>query len=74
LLFFATGSFDTSMFQTLSAGKTRHGLPGTGARIGSGAALAGWNTAAVSISTAIAAADRIFPLMPRIIGIPTVGS
>ena len=32
--FFAMGSFETSMFQTLSDGKTRHALPGTGALIG----------------------------------------
>src|SRR6478672_418611 len=74
LLFVATGSLDTSMFQTLSAGKTRQELPGTGARAGSGAEAAGWNTAAVSISAAIAAAERILPLMTRIIGIPTAGS
>ncbi len=72
--FFAMGSFETSMFQTLSDGKTRHALPGTGALIGMDAAEAGRNAAAASIRAATAAADRILPLMPRIIGIPTVGS
>ena len=36
--------------------------------------MAGWNTAAVSISAAIAATGRILPLMPGIIGIPTARS
>jgi hypothetical protein len=56
------------MFQTLSAGKTRQELPGTGARLGSCAAAAGWNAAATNINAAIAATDRI-SLMHRIIGI-----
>ncbi len=74
LFFFATGSFDTSMFQTLSEGKTRQELPGTGALAGRGAAETGWNAMATSIMAATAAAHRILPLMPRIIGVPTVRS
>jgi hypothetical protein len=62
------------MLQTLSAGKTRQELPGTGARLGSCAAAAGWNAAATNINAATAATDRILPLMHRIIGIWTVGS
>jgi hypothetical protein len=62
------------MFQTLSAGNTRHELPGTGALIGVGIAEAGWNAAAVSIRAAIVATVRIHPLMPRIIGMLRVGS
>ncbi len=58
-----------SMFQTLSAGKTRHELPGTGALIGIGAADAGWNATAASTRVATEAPGRILPLMPRIIGI-----
>jgi hypothetical protein len=62
------------MFQTLSSGKTRHEVPGTGALIGMGAAEAGWNVAAASSRAAVAAAVRIFPLMPGIIGILSVRS
>jgi hypothetical protein len=62
------------MFQTLSAGKTRHELPGTGALKGIAVAKADWNVTAATSRTADTAAVRIVPLMPRIIGILPVGS
>ena len=54
-----------SMFHTLSAGKTRHEEPGTGARRDDGAAEAGCNAA----NARTAAITSVLPLMPRIIGI-----
>jgi hypothetical protein len=73
VFFLAMGSFDTSMFQTLSSGKTRHELPGTGALAGV-AAEAGWNVAAAKIRAMLAAADRNLALMSGIIGILRTGS